>query len=237
MNNDNRNKDITWQSKLDALDGLPGEVFNKNAAWNKLRARESKKKKFIKPVWYYVAAACIIIIFLLSSFWPDKVEKVLVKNSDDRTPDDKSAAIISKNNHKDSVVTESLPPLRHEVDNTIKEQKSTLTLKEDDPGTKDNIIVRNEILSKPLSNEVIETVITEKSSTDIIAIPPVFQRKKLTVVHINELGEIPEQPIVARKTEARSFSLKFGNQEIFTNPSIPSIKDGFTIFSTKNSPN
>ncbi|MEP7252240.1 MAG: hypothetical protein ABI683_07660, partial [Ginsengibacter sp.] len=102
MNIDNRNEDLNWQSKLDALENLPGEIFNKDAAWNKLRVKENKKKAFIKPVWYYIAAACVIIIFLLISFLPNNIEKVLVKNGDDKTPVDKSAAIGLKNNDKDS---------------------------------------------------------------------------------------------------------------------------------------
>ena len=236
MNIDNRNEDLNWQSKLSGLDGLPGEVFNKDDAWRKLHARENKKKKFIKPVWYYVAAACLIIIFLLISFWSNKIEKVLVKNNGDRTPVNKSATISVKNNDKDSVVTVSTNRVSNDVYPPLETQKRVVVLKKSKPNIKNNIIVINET-PKPLAGDITDSVATNKPSSDITAVPTFFPRKKLTVVHINELGEIPEQPIVVRKTETHSFRLSFGKQEVFTNPSIPSVKDGFTIFSTKNSPN
>ncbi|MEP7253295.1 MAG: hypothetical protein ABI683_12970, partial [Ginsengibacter sp.] len=152
------------------------------------------------------------------------------------TPVDKSAAIGLKNNDKDSVVTVSHFNERNEANTPLKEQKIILTANESEPNIKNNIFVINET-PKPSQIEITDTVAIEKSSTDISVITSVFPGKKLTVVHINELGEIAEQPIVARKTETHSFRLNFGKQEVFTNSSMTSVKDGFTIFSTKNSPN
>jgi hypothetical protein len=61
------------------------------------------------------------------------------------------------------------------------------------------------------------------------------QKKKLKVVHINELGDpVPESPNIARYNEQHSFQFKFMNQEVYTRSSPPVTNKGFKIFTTKN---
>ena len=43
--NENPNDDFHWKNKLENLESLPGETFNKEASWEKLHDRLQKKPK------------------------------------------------------------------------------------------------------------------------------------------------------------------------------------------------
>ena len=79
----------------------------------------------------------------------------------------------------------------------------------------------------------------EQADTLSYAIKIIFpEKKKLKVVQINELGNPEEsQPGVVRNTDKHLFQFKFGNQEIYANPSLASADKGFTILKIKTSSN
>jgi hypothetical protein len=64
------------------------------------------------------------------------------------------------------------------------------------------------------------------------------QKKKLNVVHINELGDpVIESSDITRITDTHSFQLKFGNGEVLSNSPIASKPSGLIILKTKPSSN
>ena len=77
-------------------------------------------------------------------------------------------------------------------------------------------------------------VVPVDSAISIVAILP--EKKKLKVVHINELSDpIAELPGITRYAERHSFQLKLINQEVYSSPPS-SGNTGFNIFKTKNAP-
>ena len=92
---------------------------------------------------------------------------------------------------------------------------------------------KEEFIEPEINNNALAPVDNQVSSN---AIEP--EKKKLRVVHINDLGDpVEESSAMARKTEVHSFQLKLANQEVFVNPSVHSGSTGFTILTIKNSPN
>src|SRR5665213_1662042 len=49
-----------WKNKLTELQGLPREIFNGEAAWDKLYVRMNEKRGKKRMVWYWAAAAVLI---------------------------------------------------------------------------------------------------------------------------------------------------------------------------------
>ena len=68
------NNNIDWKDKLDGLESLPGEKFNKEASWEKLYARLQSKSKSKKMIWYWLAAACLFFGLFISIFLSNKKE-------------------------------------------------------------------------------------------------------------------------------------------------------------------
>jgi len=60
MPNNIQNNGPSWQSRLDQLEGLPGENFNASQAWEKLQQRTGSTQRRDKKPWYW-AAACILL--------------------------------------------------------------------------------------------------------------------------------------------------------------------------------
>jgi hypothetical protein len=74
--------DFHWKSKLEELESLPGETFNKDAAWEKLHERMQGKHRNKKALWYWSAAACLLSAIMISwLFLTNKNETILVKNN------------------------------------------------------------------------------------------------------------------------------------------------------------
>jgi len=85
---------------------------------------------------------------------------------------------------------------------------------------------QEQAMLSPVSDSFIENT---------IAAAPV--KKKLKVVHINELGEpVSEAPNTARYYEHRPLQFRFINQQVYTSSSLPLNSTGFTIFKTKSVP-
>ena len=62
-------------------------------------------------------------------------------------------------------------------------------------------------------------------------------KKKLKVVHINELADPGEEASnVVRYYEHHSFQVKLINQQVYSSPPLPSGGSGFNIFKTKKTP-
>ncbi len=237
MLNENPNNDFHWKGKLESLESLPGETFNKEGAWNRLHERMQEKNSNKKVIWYWAAAACLVIALFTSWFLSKKNEPALVKNNSVK---EKIQPVISQDiltNMKDSIVSISPTPVNRKIDaNSMENTSKIIAPVSHKTPTVENILIRKdkeEFITPKIKNN--STVPIDSQMNNIAVIP---EKKKLRVVHINELGDpMEEAPAVAHKTDVHSFQMKFGNQEVFVNPSIAAKKMGFVILKTKNSPN
>jgi hypothetical protein len=91
------------------------------------------------------------------------------------------------------------------------------------------------VISYPEQEPVVKPLQIINSNSTTAVLP---QKKKLNVVHINELGDpVIESSDVTRIAEVHSFQLKFGNGEVLSNSPIASKPSGLIILKTKPSSN
>ena len=233
MRNEKQN-DTAWISKLDEPDCLPAEeMIDKNAAWKKLHERLRRKPLKDKMIWYR-AAACLFIAFSFSIFIAHKNPHPLVKNI--LTPQKKatlavdSSSLIAEKGNGETAAYLSL----------AKKEKYHVTGKHLNNSPHDE----NNSTSQVLPDAVVEnaTAIKQKSTIDRVAaidttalitaaITPT--KKKMRIVHINELENVPEGMILTTPNQQQNnFGVSIGNNNQ-TNKQISVARDYAGIFKIK----
>ena len=228
MTNEKPNSSSNWRNKLHELKSIQGHGFNKETSWNKLHERLHSKSNNRKGVWYWLAAACLFFALVISFFLSNKKEKGLVKNNVVQKKTNMPFQNLPLINKDTSAVIASLPTENKMAVHAI---------------NKINTNFNHKILSTEIVQNKKEENITRQLNynavmpvdTAISIVTNLPQKKKLKVVHINELGDpVSESPNIARYNEQHSFQFKFMNQEVYTRSSPPVTTKGFKIFTTKN---
>lgn len=237
MSIENLNNTGSWRSKLDDLEGLPGETpADKNAAYEKLHARLRGKKRSRKAMWYWAAAACLLLAFMIPLiFKKDKIHPVAGIEAEhkqqEKIPDDINTEPVKK----DSVTI--ITPLNEKAKEVVASGKINRTDLNIIPvELKNDIRLYDTVNSTDLAKENISNSLqpVDSASSTAAASP----RKKLKVVHVNELGDpIEVSPETANKKELRSFQLELASQEVYSHSPVAFNKSGFTIFKTKSPSN
>jgi hypothetical protein len=235
MSDEKPNKDFHWKNKLEEIDSFPGEIFNKEAAWEKLHGRIQEESREKNTVWYWGAAACLLLAVLSPWFFVAKKEHELVKKNSVQKQTQLPSSHLSAKSNIDTVAALSLlstekklPAFSVEKSNKI---KSHVNHKITPVETVTGKTGKEEDMVQKITNNAVVPVSTTIS---IVAILP--EKKKLKVVHINELGDpVAETPNIARFADRHTFQLKLINQEVYTS-ALPSANTGFNIFKTKNAP-
>lgn len=170
MQEEIQNNRSEWKKRLDDLEAPASE-----AAWDKLHSRLQDKKRNKKPVWWYLAAAYVVTVFFLLSFF----------RSDTNVKNDMSNA------EQQIKIILSRPPAIVKKE-TAPQNKNVLshTLKKTNPTPKKEIVPVN--IEAPTAIHIPDT-----SSLAANNIPSVAPKKKLRVVHINEL----EPPVDEEKQD------------------------------------
>lgn len=234
----NENLSSSWKSKLAELDGLPGEERpSGELAWEKLYkrlgGRINRTKKF---VWYRAIAATALITLVISFFFINMDERqianIKLETKEQSSPETNRVETPGKD-----VQEVKLAPLLENKRLVQDSKKLTTTSSVVHRAHTDN------------ENRLPETVSDDILPGETAGMPPVAMdslslhttivvvKKKLKVVHINELGDPVEMPAeLANKRALHAIRLTLATQEISVNPSVAIRKDGFTIFKTKLSP-
>ncbi|MDQ2862896.1 MAG: hypothetical protein M3R50_04445 [Bacteroidota bacterium] len=233
MSDEKAGNNFQWKNKLEDLESLPGEIFNKEATWDKLHERMQGNQSNKKFVWYWIAAACLFFALFISFFLSNKKENVLVKNNSAKNK--LSASFTLPVITKDTVAIISSLPLEKKMPASPVENYTKINLFLAGKITKPKIVPDKK-------EEFVEHTMISTAAVSVDTLLSVVsnlpEKKKLKVVHINELGyPVSEPPVVARNTEYHSFQLKLLDQEIYTgSPSANTTR--LKIFTTKNiSPN
>jgi len=234
MINEKANSNSDWKNKLDELESLAAEKFNKEASWEKLHALLESKSKNKKIIWYWLAAACLFFALFISFFLSNNKKTVLAKNNFvEKKINSSSAQHVPMINKNTSSVISSLSTKNKIAVHSIKDIDKINT-------SINHKIIRTEIVQNKKEENIMRefdnnAVIPVDTAISIVANLP--QKKKLKVVHINELGDpVSESPNVARSSEHHSFEFKLINQEVYTGSPDNSHMAGFNIFKTKNAP-
>jgi hypothetical protein len=227
-----------WKSKLDELDCLPGEKNPySNALWQKLDSRLQEKKRSRKALWYWAAAVLLPVLML--SLWAIRgKENELVKTLPVQDQPQKTiAAGIQVINKDTAAVTEVIKNEKKSIVTVNKETEQmipgTAVIKETVTGTTANDT--NTFVQ--LMPAIIPAATTDTSVTTAVAVQPV--KKKLKVVHINELNEPGLPARIAFPGEDYSIlQFRLINQQVYSTASPSGNNINFKIpFSKKISTN
>jgi len=235
MSLENHNNISPWKSKLDSLDSLPeNNPYDKNEAWDKLYFRLGGKKRRKNKTWLWAAAACIFFTLMIPLFYSNRANQETNNSAFKKN----QASIKTRSTIIDK--DETVPITNVTVINNERKARSTRSK------TVAGMIHENKKEKLRLSyTDSSKTMATETESnfmtlTDTVSSLTTIQpeKKKLRVVHINELGDPAETlPEVVRNSDKHTFQFKIANQEIYINPTTASNSNGFTILKIKSSQN
>ncbi|MEP6615808.1 MAG: hypothetical protein ABJA57_04485 [Ginsengibacter sp.] len=220
---------MNWRNKLEDVDGLSSEVVSdKNIAWEKLYSRiQQKTVRMNSRVWYQLAVACIIAAIIIPFLMIDKNPAKQIRNnpigqSQKTAPPDFSLTTVNEN-------TSQFPLNNKKQAHQLPLKNNVVNKKHRSPRIEKTAIAT----SVPVLEE--NTIPVTSFSSPILSTSTVAQvKKKLPVVHINELGISGDDPSnMARYYEHRAFQLKFINQQVYTTSSPGR---GFNILKSKINP-
>jgi len=200
MQNRKIEETMHWKNKLEELDNLPGETWDKDVAWEKLHQRVEGKPRNKKIIYRYaLIAACLV--FLLSLYWivGNKSEKKALPAKLETITKLNPASDAVKN--KENSISVSTPKKR--TANKIDNIKNKLIYK-------DKIVLLDTMINEKSNPDSIH--LTEEnqfiSSADTTAVLIVKNPVKLKVVHINELGKPVAEKIKLAHTP-KSFQSRY----------------------------
>jgi hypothetical protein len=215
MSHENPDKNIHWRDRLEGLDYLPGKSLDKDTAWDKLYGRLRGEQRHKKFAWYWIAAACSAIVLIVA----------LVMNRSTKRPDVANIQPAVKQTQKINTRV-----LRADEKNENRNDVAVTTPKYENAATSHKSVeakhrmkavdVANKVVPANIVNSILEnpTVIQPltiaNNNSTVVQAPP--SKKKLSVVHINELGDpVIEDPDVVRNIDKHK--LKFGTGEVYAN--------------------
>jgi len=242
MSNENHNSKPGWKSKLEELATLPGEAMpDKNMSWEKIHARLEGRKTAKKPLWYWLAAASVLFFLMLALFVPNKRSEQLPDNAfkqmqSETKPDqsEKPASAKIKNHNKDSFTAKNpaaspkqLPVIFDKPNETA--HKNITVNKKDKLRVYDTVSTKNQIAAT--NNNSLQAIDTSSNTSFRIPV-----KKRLPVVHINELGDPGNLPQIAHSSEKPTVHfLTLGNGEVYNSPAP--LSKNFATINFKTSPN
>ena len=236
MSKENLNNIPNWKAKLDALDNLPGDTaFDKNDAWEKLHARLGGKTESKKSMWYWVAAACIFFALMIPLFYSIRTNQhVAIYTVKENQPSTKalSGKIIDEETAA-AVTNSSLANNDRKAEETSSKSQKQMIYENKKIKLRLTYAVSPEALSPETLSNFTKPVDTAASLATIQQ-----EKKKLKVVHINELGDPVETlPEIVKNSDRHTFQFKIASQETYINPATASNTNGFTILKIKTSQN
>ncbi|HEY5370956.1 MAG TPA: hypothetical protein VIJ75_18380 [Hanamia sp.] len=232
---ENHNNIPSWKSKLETLDSLPEDTaYDKNEGWDKLYVRLGDKKRSKNKTWLWIAAACIFCGLMIPLFYSNRVNhqinnsafkknQVSIKISPDIIDKEVTVAINNSTAANKDIKSPTMP--------------SKTTTRMNHENKKEKLRLSYTVISKTLVTEEESNFVKPIDTLSYLAtIQP--EKKKLRVVHINELGDPVETfPEIVRNSDKHTFQFKIANQEIYINPTTASNTNGFTILKIKPSQN
>ncbi|MEO6540678.1 MAG: hypothetical protein ABIN74_06805 [Ferruginibacter sp.] len=193
------NDSHSWKNKLEGLTGLPGEAWKKNVAWEKLHSRLQERPSRSKAVWYW-AAACLLLALTIPLLIPNKKENIEVRN------------VFAPKKQTIVLPTPPAVPVTDKAAAPVEKMKINYSDTKDQHTADVKTIVKQEKQVTAIAETIIEKdpvpIITDTAAA-LVAATPV--KKKMPVVHINELEPSTAQFYPLPNYAQKSFKIKFKN--------------------------
>ncbi len=235
MSSENQNNTSNWRSKLDELESLPGEaILDKNASWEKLHEKLKGGKSNRKATWYWVAAASVLVVLMISLLNLIKEDHHLPKNLTVLKQPDKPTSSPSPAAKKDS--GEGINPALLETNKTItfENKKDKINHSAISANVKNFIHVPDTASAHDAIAQSSDSVL--QPADNILATAIISAKKKLPVIHINELDNSFEEEISVSHNNDRHFFVRLNNRDASSNTSIRKNYSPDNIFKINLSP-
>lgn len=221
-----------WKGSLEDADHFPAEtLLNKNEAWEKLYKRLHNKPQHKIARWYWMAAACLLIVAAIFLLMHKQEQQPAFATNPSRS--NKPAAGIAKktiltNENNNKLVSISKGD-KITVSPGLYKNNSTVVKIE---------TVHNRILDSVNNSVLTKTVITptihfDSAMATIATKPP---KRKLRVVHVNEIDQPAEESTANQFMQKHGFEFRIINNEIYNPSSVP-VNNGFILFKSRNTSN
>ena len=204
----NENKQTNWKEKLgDAGMLLPETALNKEVSWEVLQQRLQNRAKRRRVRLYWVAAACLLPLFFVMipfSFQDksDGLQPVVHKGITIKT------SLLQPDSSQNGSI---LPVTKVKTTKQIVSKHSTEKVTDIDNVSPLQIpVATDSVLSQ-------EAMIAPHPADSLIATPvfAIQQKKKLPVIHINELSDpVTTIPMIVQNGSRRYFPLQIAHGEV-----------------------
>lgn len=220
MSNENHNNLQPWKSKLEELNALPDQQLDKGAAWDILYLRLNQKQPAGKTPWYWVAAACLLLAVIFSVFFINnsshKITASVTRTTSATTENAVTKTTMENDEVKkarDFVLPENeIPVVKKTYNKAIKPVALKRILK---------IRLSDSVSEQSLALSPVADSIDPVTASPGLAIARQPVKKKLRVVHANELGEpLEEMTGIEHNVSTHYFQIRFANQEVYTSPPV-----------------
>jgi hypothetical protein len=206
----NEKQNNSWKDRLDQLDQLPGATLAKDAAWDKLYDRLQEKPRRKKMAWYIPAAACLLLVCFVAWMITNKTKQqdgvaaqppVQKKHSVAEQLQQTAAANVPE---RIVVVPQSSKPKVGRENKSIIPSAGALMY---------SVPVHNEpkeeivMILQPVANDTVAAIITAAAP-----------RKKLKIVHLNEMGRPVEDEGRMAKSANWHSKVTFNGPDAFAQP-------------------
>jgi hypothetical protein len=182
------NDSFFWKKKLKNLECLPNTfATDKAAMWNKLHQRLQEDKSVTKAIWYWIAATIIpFIIIALTMFSND--DNTFVQQSKHIERSKTAYPVLIPAASKEAVKLSVYPPDEKLQNIAVVKPHAKKKI------IKDNLKADEIIVAAALPEKTeIELTVNNLPSVDttLVIATTVIVKKKMQVVHINELESFP----------------------------------------------
>ena len=232
MQDNNQNN---WKSLLENPKSFAGETIrDKHETWEKLYARLHKKPRRILGAWYWAAAAllvmmiCSIVFFINREKYPEAFVGVPSRVKE-QIPIITQRQLNDEQKNTEHVLSQP----KQKTNTALSIQKNAIV--KTNPSTNKNFI------TDPVIGQLPQIASTPNIRIDsvieiITDVPPV--KKKLRVVHLNEIGQpTPEPTVNNRFTERHGFDLRIINGERYNSVNSSSSNNGLILIRPRNTSN
>jgi hypothetical protein len=228
------NTQNNWKQLLENANSLPAEVLkDKNAAWEKLYTRLHNKPARKHRTWYW-AAACLIVASITTLVFIDNKNhqpSITVSSPRNQAPAIKKQPLYAEQKK----IEAPLPSSSEKSRNLIITQKNKAANETEPASNPDLIMDSTSAQAATATPSEAELHLDSSAKETIATIPP---RKKLRVVHINDLGQPAEESTADNKPSGKyGFQLRILNNEYYNSPPVISGNNELILFKSRNASN